>query len=52
MIQRWRKVLKIGSAAVHGSDKNVCGAKGCLLSKITKIGGAIAPLAPPVLPPL
>ena len=35
--------------------KNVGGAKGCLLSKITKVGGAIAPPAPPapsVPPPL
>ena len=50
--QRRRKVLKIGVAAVYGSDKNVGGAKGCLLSKITKVGGAIAPPAPPVPPPL
>ena len=32
--------------------KNVGGAKGCLLSKIIKVGGAIAPPAPPVPPPL
>ena len=32
--------------------KNVGGAKGCLLSKITKVGGTIAPPAPPVPPPL
>ena len=32
--------------------KNVGGAKGCLLGKITKVGGAIAPPAPPVPPPL
>ena len=32
--------------------KNVGGAKGCLLSKITKVGGAIAPPAPPFPPPL
>ena len=33
-------------------NRNVGGAKGCLLSKITKVGGAIAPPAPPVPPPL
>ena len=32
--------------------KKVGGAKGCLLSEITKVGGAIAPPAPPVPPPL
>ena len=32
--------------------KNVGGAKGCLLSKIAKVGGAIAPPAPPVPLPL
>ena len=32
--------------------KIVGGAKGCILSKITKVGGAIAPPAPPVPPPL
>ena len=32
--------------------KIVGGAKGWLLSKITKVGGAIAPPAPPVPPPL
>ena len=32
--------------------KNVGGAKGCLLSKLPKVGGAIAPPAPPVPPPL
>ena len=31
--------------------KNVGGAKGCLLSNITKVGGAIVPPAPPVPPP-
>ena len=31
--------------------KIVGGAKGCLLSKITKVGGAIAPPAPSVPPP-
>ena len=33
-------------------NRNVGGAKGCLLSKIKKVGGAIAPPLPPVLPPL
>ena len=33
-------------------NRNVGGAKGCLLSKIKKVGGAIAPPAPPVPPPL
>ena len=32
--------------------KNVGGAKGCLLSRIKKVGGATAPPAPPVPPPL
>ena len=32
--------------------KNFVGAKGCLLSKFPKVGGAIAPPAPPVPPPL
>ena len=32
--------------------KNVGGAKGCLLSKIAKVGGAIAPPAPSAPPPL
>jgi len=33
-------------------NRNVGGAKGCLLSKIKKVGGAIAPPGPPVPPPL
>ena len=32
--------------------KNVGGAKGRILSELLKIGGAIAPQAPPVPPPL
>ena len=32
--------------------KNVGGAKGCLLGKFPKVGGAIAPPAPPFPPPL
>ena len=31
-------------------NRNVGGAKGCLLSKIKKVGGAIAPPAPPAPP--
>ena len=44
--------VKIGGAAVYRSDKNVGGVKGCFLGKITKVGSAIAPPAPPVPPPL
>ena len=32
--------------------ENVSGAKWCILSKMPKVGGAIAPPAPPVPPPL
>ena len=32
--------------------KNVVGAKGSILSELPKVGGAIAPPAPPLPPPL
>ena len=47
-----RRYVKLVVLLYIEPTKNVGGAKGCILSNLPKVGGAIAPPAPPVPPPL